>query len=421
MANGFGQQLLGEFRAGRELGRDIRGIAQTGFTPQEQIAEVTRKRQAFQDQAAEANVARFLEEDNLRSIGITALQLSNIADPRQQDEFVRRKITELERTGGRGVTDLREFLAIPDELRAQTLLGAVQVARDAGALERAPQAPTPAALKRFTGFRPGTEDPTTFVLDPSAPGGFRDIGVEPLPRQQPPEQTQTVTLPDGTQVQLRTGPSEADLSRGAKTGLQREVIEETERIDRIDEIIENLEENPTALDFFSRIEAGLTDVQLQARGLLGDVSPERLERRVVRDEIVIPLRNEALLFRRAITGAAGAAKEMAEILAAGLNETTPFPILLNRARQIRDVLSRTRFYKQKVLDEGLGGSFLDPNSGKIRRMDELWALDRKARRASDKRFRELRRKNKDAPRSAIIAAMVDEGLLDANGEVPTVE
>lgn len=418
MANGFGQQLLGEFRAGRELGRDIRGIAQTGFTPQEQIAEATRKRQTFQDQAAEVNVARFLEEDNLRSIGITALQLSNIADPRQQDEFVRRKITELERTGGRGVTDLREFLAIPDELRAQTLLGAVQVARDAGALERAPRAATPAALRTFQGLSQTTGEPTTFQFDPRT-GETRDIGIAPIPRQQPPEQTQTVTLPDGTVVEVRTGPT--GLGRRAEGQLQTQVIEETERIARIDEIIENLEDNPTALDFVSRLEAGLTDIQLQARGFFGDVSPKRLERRIVRDEIVIPLRNEALLFRRAITGAAGAAKEMAEILAAGLNETTPFPVLLNRARQIRDIISRTSFYKQKVLEEGLGGSFLDPESGVTRRMNELWSRDRKARRLSDKRFRELRRQNEDAPMSAIIAVMVEEGLLDENGEVPTVE
>ena len=420
---GFGANLLGEFRAGRTLAQEVR----SGFGGQPTVAEQTAQsglaRSLLQERIGqgqlsqqEAEFARFTEDSNLRSVFSGAIQASRFTDEASQNQFLEARIAEGQRQG-RDMRDTLELRQTPFELRAPILRDTIELGFQAGLGRRPPGKATPAALQRFPGVDPEGRE-AFFTLDPRTRDLRRLEGVTPIPRATT-EQSQTVTLPDGTTVELRTGP--AGVARGTQTKLETSILEGTEQVARLDNIIEQLEANPTALDFVSRIESTLTDVQLQARGFLGGVSPERLERRVLRDEVVLPIRNEMLLFRRAITGAAGAAAEMKEIARAGINEEIPFPILINRAKQLRDIIKRTNFYKQKVLEEGLTGSFLDEDSGVVKRHNELWVLDRKARRLADKRFRELTRRNPDAPASAIIAQMIAETLLDENGEVPTVE
>jgi len=93
-----------------------------------------RRGQLLEQQQGRANLARFSETSNLRSVGLGALEALNFTNPEQQDAFLQARISEIQTRGG-DARDTIEALEMPFEERQLTLQGAVQLAERAGALQ----------------------------------------------------------------------------------------------------------------------------------------------------------------------------------------------------------------------------------------------------------------------------------------------
>ncbi|MCK5616519.1 hypothetical protein KAR91_82415 [Candidatus Pacearchaeota archaeon] len=82
----------------------------------------------------QAEQDRFLETSNLRSMGIGAMEAKAITDPAAQDQFLARRIEEIEARGGDS-RDTREALETPFKQRQAMFDSAINIAQQVGALD----------------------------------------------------------------------------------------------------------------------------------------------------------------------------------------------------------------------------------------------------------------------------------------------
>ena len=78
---------------------------------------------------------RFMSDDNLRSVGMGAIEALNITDELQQDAFLQNRIEQIEARGG-DASDSIEALELPFAQRQQALQSTIEIAERAGALGR---------------------------------------------------------------------------------------------------------------------------------------------------------------------------------------------------------------------------------------------------------------------------------------------
>jgi len=155
----------------------------------------------------------------------------------------------------------------------------------------------------------------------------------------PPKTGTTITTPDGTTVTFggtKGGP--ADVPKGAKTSLFKDIVGQQQALDAI-ETIETLYE-PEFLSYYGRGEAFLADK-------LNRMNPSKKSQFLARrDKFISAANKEFIRFRKWATGVAGGEKEMAEIKRATFSEDDSpqgFQSKLEIARSLsRRLIARTK-------------------------------------------------------------------------------
>jgi len=374
---GFGANLLGEFRAGRTLAQEVRSGFGGQPTQAEQLQQSGLARSLLQERIGQgqieqqqAEIERFTERTNLESVFNGAIQASRFTDEASQNQFLEARIAEGQRQG-RDMRDSIDLLRTPFPQRAEILRDTIELGFQQGQGRRPPRAPqpsTPAALQRFTGLDEAG-NPATFSFDPRTRETV-NLGITPVPKAGTFTQ---VRDPVTGEITFQTGTGQAPQDPTFQVGkklardLQKEIITAEIQLSNLDAIGENIDDS--FLTFRGATKSFFLNLADKAEI---DLSPEQLK--FVGDRV--SFRNDVKQFfnryRKEITGAAAAEKELKDLQNSIVNIDLGPQAFRSAFVQIREKTERIQKLRQRVLREGVPGGFENPRSPAAARLDELF-------------------------------------------------
>ena len=333
MANGIAQSFIGG-----------RGAALQQVAQQQQTA---RGAQQFglQQQSQQAELDRFTNEDNLKSMVQGALQIQNITNPMEQDAFLNRRIQEITARGG-DPRDTIELLQTPPEQRKSVIDNVIGIGERFGVIKPTQKAAQGKFGAPFAAVGQGGKD----VFAQTIPGGgVREVpGIIPRPRT---GETITTT-PEGGVTITRGVAASPKLDKQIIRNLSKSIINNEQNLSRLDRIGSQF--IPEFLTFGGRIGATISSLKSKA-GV--DLKPEDRKFLQNRRKFTQNINQVFNAYRKEITGAAASVQELESLKKAMLSEDLSPAEFQASFDEFRRELQRSNRLSRKVLRDGLPGSF----------------------------------------------------------------